>query len=88
MHVEVEIDALDQLEPVLEAGAHVVMLDNFSLRDLRRALALAHGRIRTEASGGITLRSLPRLADLGLDFISTGALVHQSTWGDIGLDWS
>ncbi len=88
MRVEVEIDEPDQLEPVIAAGADVVMLDNFPLPHLRRAIALARGRIRTEASGGITLRSLPRLAGLGLDFISTGALVHQSAWVDIGLDWS
>ncbi|MGH8017155.1 MAG: carboxylating nicotinate-nucleotide diphosphorylase [Opitutaceae bacterium] len=88
LFVEVEIDELAQLEPVLGTGADVIMFDNFSLPDLRRAIALARGCTRTEASGGITLRTLPRLAALGLDFISTGALVHQSTWVDIGLDWS
>lgn len=85
--VEVEVDALEQLPPVLEAGADVVLLDNFTVPQLRRAVALAAGRARTEASGGVTLRTLPRLAGLGLDFISSGALVHQSTWVDIGLDW-
>jgi nicotinate-nucleotide pyrophosphorylase (carboxylating) len=54
---------------------------------MRRAIGLARGRARTEASGGITLRNLSKIADIGLDFISTGALVHQSTWVDIGLDW-
>ncbi|BET65494.1 carboxylating nicotinate-nucleotide diphosphorylase [Opitutales bacterium ASA1] len=87
LRVEVEIDALEQLEPVLEAGADVVMFDNFSLPDLRVAVARAAGRTRTEASGGITVQTLPALAHVGLDFISTGALVHQSTWIDIGLDW-
>jgi len=86
--VEVEIDELDQLAAVLEAGADVVMLDNFTIPGLRSALALTQGRTRTEASGGITLRTLPKLAQLGLDFISSGALVHQSTWVDIGLDWN
>lgn len=86
--VEVEVDRLDQIPPVLTAGADVILLDNFPLEALRAALALINGRALTEASGGITLNTLPALAGLGLDFISTGALVHQSTWVDIGLDWN
>jgi nicotinate-nucleotide pyrophosphorylase (carboxylating) len=85
--IEVEVDALEQLPPVLEAGADIVLLDNFTPAQLRRAVDLVGGRAWTEASGGITLRTLPRLGGLGLDFISSGALVHQSTWIDIGLDW-
>lgn len=85
--IEVEVDELAQLAAVLPAAPDVVLLDNFTLPQLRRAVALARGRTRLEASGGITLRTLPRLRALGLDFISTGALVHQSTWVDIGLDW-
>lgn len=85
--VEVEVDAIGQIPPVLEAGAHVVMLDNFSDTELGEALTLIAGRAATEASGGITLERLPRLARLGLDFISTGATIHQAPWVDIGLDW-
>lgn len=85
--VEVEVDRLDQIPPVLDAGADVILLDNFTPARLRRAVALIAGRAFTEASGGITLKSLPRYAGLGLDFVSTGALVHQSTWTDLGLDW-
>lgn len=85
--IEAEVDSLEQLSPVLDAGADVVLLDNFTLPQMRRAIALSSGRARTEASGGITLRTLPKIADIGLDFISSGALVHQSTWVDIGLDW-
>jgi nicotinate-nucleotide pyrophosphorylase (carboxylating) len=85
--IETELDGLDQLSPVLDAGTDIVLLDNFTVPQLRRAVAQCHGRARTEASGGVTLRSLPALAKLGLDFISSGALVHQSTWVDIGLDW-
>ena len=85
--VEVEVDRITQLPAVLDAGADVILLDNFTPARLRRALALIGGRALTEASGGITLRSLPKLAGLGLDFISTGALVHRSSWVDIGLDW-
>lgn len=85
--VEVEVDALEQITPVLEAGADIILLDNFSISDLREAIRIIDGRVCTEASGGITLNNLPALGDLGLDFISTGAPIHQSKWKDIGLDW-
>jgi nicotinate-nucleotide pyrophosphorylase (carboxylating) len=85
--VEVEVDTLAQIPPVLAAGADVILLDNFTPAQLKKAVALIAGRAFTEASGGITLKTLPKLAGLGLDFASTGALVHQSIWVDIGLDW-
>ncbi len=85
--VEVEVDRLDQIPPVLDAGADVILLDNFTPAMLKRAVVLIAGRAFTEASGGITLKTLPRLASLGLDFVSTGALVHHAAWADIGLDW-
>ena len=85
--VEVEVDRLDQIPPVLAAGADVILLDNFPPERIVEAIALIKGRALTEASGGITLKSLPHFAGLGLDFVSTGALVHQSIWVDIGLDW-
>jgi nicotinate-nucleotide pyrophosphorylase len=85
--VEVEVDRLEQIPPVLAAGADVILLDNFTPAKIKKALALIRGRAFTEASGGITLKSLPRYAGLGLDFVSTGALVHQAVWADIGLDW-
>ena len=73
--------------PVVEAGADVILLDNFTVSQLREAVALISGRALTEASGGVSLSSLPTLGGLGLDFISCGALIHQATWVDIGLDW-
>ena len=85
--VEVEVDRLDQIPPVLAAGADVILLDNFPPARIKKAITLVGGRAFTEASGGITLKTLPRYAGLGLDFVSTGALVHQSSWADIGLDW-
>jgi nicotinate-nucleotide pyrophosphorylase (carboxylating) len=85
--VEVEVDTLEQIAPVLQAGADIILLDNFSLPELKEAVSLIEGRAWTEASGGITIDSLPALGDLGLDFISTGAPIHQSRWKDIGLDW-
>jgi len=86
--IEVEVDHIAQIQPVLDAGADVIMLDNFSREQLAEAVQLIQGRAYTEASGGITLDTLPKLGGLGLDFISTGALVHQATWKDIGLDWN
>lgn len=85
--VEVEVDAIEQVMPVVEAGADIIMLDNFSPVELAEAIKLIDGRACTEASGGIHLNKLPKLGDLGLDFISTGVPIHQSTWKDIGLDW-
>lgn len=88
MVVELEVDSLEQIPPALEAGIENLLLDNFSTEDLKRAIALIGDRAATEASGGITLERLAGLGSLGLDFISTGATVHQSVWKDIGLDWS
>ncbi len=85
--IEVEVDTLDQIPPVLEAGADIILLDNFSLSELKQAVELIDNRACTEASGGIQIDTLPALGEIGLDFISTGAPVHQSTWKDIGLDW-
>ena len=85
--VEVEVDRLEQIAPSLEAGADIILLDNFSPPELKEAVSMIEGRAWTEASGGITLDSLPVFGDLGLDFISTGAPIHQSRWKDIGLDW-
>ena len=86
--LEVEVDRLDQIGPVLEAGADIILLDNFSLSDLAEAVRLIEGKAWTEASGGITPATLPAIRDLGLDFVSCGAVVHQSRWKDIGLEWN
>lgn len=85
--IEVEVDRLEQIPAVLAAGADILLLDNFSTSELAQAVALIDGRACTEASGGIQIDTLPALGQLGLDFISTGAPIHQSTWKDIGLDW-
>jgi nicotinate-nucleotide pyrophosphorylase (carboxylating) len=85
--VECEVDTVAQIQPVLDAGADVILLDNFSPDDLRAALALINHRAWTEISGGVTLDTLPAIARLGADFVSTGAVTHQVAWVDIGLDW-
>ncbi|HNX05136.1 MAG TPA: carboxylating nicotinate-nucleotide diphosphorylase [Opitutales bacterium] len=87
MVVQVEVDSMAQIPPVLDAGAHIVLLDNFSVPALREAAALIGDRARTEASGGITIETLPEIGTTGVDFASTGAITHGSVWVDIGLDW-
>ena len=82
-----EVDRLEQIKPALKAKADALLLDNFSLDDLRKALVVIGTAAITEASGGITLESIPCYADLGLDFLSTSALVGHAAWRDVGLDW-
>ena len=86
--IELEVDRLDQIQPALNSGVNVFLLDNFSMDALREAVRLIGSQAATEASGGITIGRLPALSRIGLDFISTGATVHQSVWKDIGLDWN
>ena len=86
MKVEVEVDGLDQLEDALRHAPDVVMLDNFSLEDLRTAVALAKGRAVLEASGGVNLETVRAIAETGVDVISVGALTHSVMSLDIGLD--
>lgn len=85
---EVEVDRLDQIEGVLAGGAEIVMLDNFSLDDLARAVALIGDRARTEASGGVNLATVRAIAETGVNTISVGALTHSAPALDLGLDIS
>lgn len=84
--IEVEVDSIGQIPPVLEAGADVIMFDNFSNSDIAEAVKLVGGAAWTEISGGVTLESVGELGKLGADFVSTAAPVHSSRWIDIGLD--
>ncbi|WP_082554251.1 carboxylating nicotinate-nucleotide diphosphorylase [Aeromicrobium sp. Root495] len=85
-HVEVEVDRLEQVEPVLAGGVDTIMLDNFSLADLRAGVELVAGRAVVEASGGITLETIADVAATGVDVISVGALTHSVRALDLGLD--
>ncbi|RLV56867.1 carboxylating nicotinate-nucleotide diphosphorylase [Aeromicrobium phragmitis] len=85
-HLEVEVDRLDQIEPVLKGGVDTIMLDNFSLDDLRRGVELVAGRAIVEASGGVTLETVGDIARTGVDVISVGALTHGVRALDLGLD--
>lgn len=86
MKIEVEVDGLDQLDEALAERPDVVMLDNFSLDDLRTAVARAQGRAVLEASGGVSLDTVRAIAETGVDVISVGALTHSAPSLDIGLD--
>lgn len=85
-HVEVEVDRLDQIEAVLAAGIGTIMLDNFSLDDLRRGVEQVGGRATVEASGGVSLETVRAIAETGVDVISVGALTHSARVLDLGLD--
>lgn len=85
-HVEVEVDRPDQIEPVLAAGVDTIMLDNFSLDDLRAGVARIGDRATVEASGGVSLETVRAIAETGVDVISVGALTHSARALDLGLD--
>ena len=84
--IEVEVDTIDQLEAALGAGADAVLLDNMTLPDLARAVALSRGRAVTEASGGITLETAREVAATGVDLISVGWITHSAPQLDVALD--
>jgi len=86
--IECEVDTMAQLEEALDAGADIVMLDNFDDATLKSAVALVAGRAIVEVSGGVTLERIPRIAAAGVDVISAGALTHSAAAVDLGLDWS
>ncbi|GAA4427539.1 carboxylating nicotinate-nucleotide diphosphorylase [Georgenia halophila] len=86
VHLEVEIDRLDQLDAALEGGADTIMLDNFSVEDLTEGVRRVGGRAVVEASGGVDLTTVAGIARTGVDVISAGALTHSVTALDLALD--
>ncbi|MGY5765800.1 carboxylating nicotinate-nucleotide diphosphorylase [Brachybacterium sp. DNPG3] len=84
--LEVEVDRIDQIEPVIAGGVDVIMLDNFSLEDLERGVAIVAGRAIVEASGTVTLDTVGAVARTGVDVVSSGALTHSVRSLDLGLD--
>lgn len=85
-HVVVEVDRLDQIEAVLDGGAHTILLDNMSPEELVAGRRLIAGRAAVEASGGVSLDSVAAIARTGVDVISVGALTHSARALDLGLD--
>lgn len=84
--VEVEVDSLDQLDEVLAAGADLVLLDNFTPDQMRKAVRVTAGRARLEASGGLSLPVAAEVAGTGVDYLAVGALTHSAPVLDIGAD--
>jgi nicotinate-nucleotide pyrophosphorylase (carboxylating) len=85
--IEVEVDTLDQLEEALKFPIDAVLLDNMDVGTLKRAVAMAKGRVLTEASGGVTLENVREIAKTGVDLISVGALTHSPRNLDSSLEW-
>ena len=85
-HIEVEVDRPDQIAAVLAAGVDTILLDNFTIEQLRQGVAQINGQALVEASGGITLDRIPEIAATGVDIISVGALTQNVRSLDLGLD--
>ena len=83
--IEIEVENLNMLKEALEAGADIIMLDNMSVEDMKEAVRLAKGRAETECSGNVTRENVSRLVDIGVDYISSGALTHSSPILDLSL---
>ncbi|MEU9327767.1 carboxylating nicotinate-nucleotide diphosphorylase [Streptomyces canus] len=84
--IEVEVDTLHQLREVVDAGADLILLDNFTPGECEEAVAVVHGRAALEASGRLTLDNARAYAETGVDYLAVGALTHSSPILDIGLD--
>ena len=83
--VEVEVETLDMVREALDAGADIIMLDNMDHAAMAEAIAIIGGRAEVEASGNVTLENVRALADLGVDYISSGALTHSAPILDLSL---
>jgi len=83
--IEIEVEDLDMLKEALEAGADIIMLDNMSVEDMKEAVRLTKGKAETECSGNVTRENVARLVDIGVDYISSGALTHSSPILDLSL---
>ena len=83
--IEVEVENLDMLKEALEAGADIIMLDNMSVEDMKQAVSLTSGRAETECSGNVTKENVAKLVDIGVNYISSGALTHSSPILDLSL---
>ena len=83
--IEIEVENLDMLREALEAGADIIMLDNMSVEDMKKAVELCRDKAETECSGNVTRENVARLVDIGVDYISSGALTHSSPILDLSL---
>ena len=88
LQVQVEVDRIEQIEPALAAGADRLLLDNMPPAVLREAVDLVRGRVPLEASGGVNLDTIRRIAETGVDYISAGRITQSAPAVDIGLDYA
>ena len=86
LEIEVEADSLEDVKQAIEAGADYILLDNMTNEQMTEAVKINHGRSKLEASGGITIERIASIAEIGVDFISVGALTHSVKAIDISLD--
>ena len=83
--IEIEVENLDMVKEAADAGADIIMLDNMSHDDMKEAIRIIDGRAETECSGNVTRENIAKLIDLGVDYISSGALTHSAPIMDISL---
>lgn len=83
--VEVEVETLEQVKEAADAGADIIMLDNMDIDTMKKAIEIIDGRAQTECSGNVTKENIDRLTDIGVDFISSGALTHSAPIMDISM---
>ncbi len=83
--IEIEVENLDMLKEALDAGADIVMLDNMAPEDMKTAVEMAKGKAETECSGNVTKENIKNLTDIGVDYISSGALTHSAPILDLSL---
>jgi len=83
--IEIEVESLEMLKEALEAGADIIMLDNMSIEDMTKAVELCAGKAETECSGNVTKENVAKLTDIGVNYISSGALTHSSPILDLSL---
>ena len=83
--IEIEVETLDQVKEAVEAGADIIMLDNMTPEVMKQAVELIDGRARTECSGNITKENIQKIREIGVDFVSSGALTHSAPILDISM---
>ena len=88
LQVQVEVDSIGQIEEALKAGADRLLLDNMSVTVLKKAVKLVAGRVPLEASGGVTLETIGKIAETGVDYISVGRITQSAPAVDIGMDYT
>lgn len=85
LKIEVETTNLDEVQEALDAGADIIMLDNMSIAEMAMSVRTVRGRAKLEASGGVKLDTVRKIAETGVDFISTGSTIHSARWSDLSM---